>query len=72
VAAVLAIGAIAAAGAALALSSGGSDSPSNAKGAKARTAPISVPQASDPAEQARQLADFLRAQARPGRQASVR
>jgi hypothetical protein len=64
VAAVLAVAAIAAAGVALALSSGGSDSPSSAKGEKQRSAPtVSVPQSSDPAEQARQLADFLRAQA---------
>jgi hypothetical protein len=56
----------------LALDSGGSGSPSSATGAKERRAPISVPQSSDPAEQARQLADFLRAQTRPGRQASGR
>jgi serine/threonine-protein kinase len=62
--------AIAAAGVALALSSGGPDSASSDKGAKERTAPtVSVPQSSDPAEQARQLADFLRAQARPGARA---
>jgi hypothetical protein len=73
VAAVLGIAAIAAAGVALALSSGGSDSPSNAKGAKERTTPaVSVPQSSDPADQARQLSDFLRAQARPAAQAGNR
>ena len=71
VAAVLALVAIAGAGVALALSSGGSDSPSSAKDAKERTVPaVSVPQSSDPAEQARELADFLRAQARSGGQAS--
>ena len=72
VAAVIAVGAIAAAGVALALTSGGSDSPSSATGAKERATPrtVSVPQSSDPAEQARQLADFLRAQARPGGQAA--
>jgi hypothetical protein len=67
VVAVLAVVAIAAAGVALAVSSGGSDPPSNAKGAKEKPAPaVSVPQASDPADQARRLADFLRAQARSG------
>jgi eukaryotic-like serine/threonine-protein kinase len=64
--------AIAVVGVVLALGSGGSDSPSNATDAKERRAPISVPQSSDPAEQARELADFLRDQARPGRQASGR
>ena len=72
--AVIAVGAIAAGGVAVALTSGGSDSPSSAKGDKERTtAPaVSVPQSSDPAEQARQLADFLRAQARSGGQAASR
>jgi serine/threonine protein kinase len=71
-AAVLALVAIAAAGVVFALSSGGSDSPSSAKGAKERTQPISVPQASDPADQARELADFLRAQSRTGARAANR
>jgi eukaryotic-like serine/threonine-protein kinase len=70
--AALAVLAIAVVGVILALDSGGSDSPSSPTGARERRAPISVPQSSDPAEQARQLADFLRVQARPGRQASGR
>jgi serine/threonine protein kinase len=70
--AALAVLAIAVVGVILALDSGGSDSPSGATGAKERRAPISVPQSSNSAEQARQLADFLRAQVRPGRQASGR
>jgi serine/threonine-protein kinase len=70
VTAAIAAAAIAAAGVAFALSSGGSDSPESDKAAKQPTAPaVSVPQASDPADQARELADFLRAQARPGGQA---
>jgi serine/threonine protein kinase len=68
--AVLAIVAIAAVGVVLALDSGGSDSPSDASGTKQPRPPIAVPQSSDPAEQARQLADFLRVQARPGNQAA--
>jgi Protein kinase domain len=68
--AVLAIVAIAAVGVVLALDSGGSDSPSDASGTKQPRPPIAVPQSSDPAEQARQLADFLRVQARPGDQAA--
>ena len=72
-AAVLALVAIVAGGVVLALSSGGSDTPSADKPAKQRAAPtVSVPQSSDPAEQAQQLADFLRAQARSGGQAGGR
>jgi serine/threonine protein kinase len=70
--AVLAVIAIATVGVVLALDSGGSDSPSDGGGAKEPRPPIAVPQSSDPAEQARQLADFLRAQARPGNQAAAR
>jgi serine/threonine protein kinase len=66
----LAILAVVIVGVVLALDPGGSDSSSSADGARERRAPISVPQSSDPAEQARELADFLRDQARPGRQAS--
>jgi hypothetical protein len=70
--AAVAILAVAVVGAVLALSSGGSDSPSKDTGVRERRAPISVPQSSDPSEQARQLADFLRDQARPRSQAGSR
>jgi hypothetical protein len=56
--------AIAAAGVAVALDTGGSDSPTKAKGNKQRATPVAVPRSADPAEQARELADFLRAQSR--------
>jgi Protein kinase domain len=69
--AVLAVVAIAVVAVVLALDSGGSDSPSNGSGAKERRAPIAVPQSTDPAEQARELADFLRSQARPAPQAAA-
>ena len=60
------IGAIAA-GAVIALDSGGSDSPSKPKQSRPTPAPAaSVPRSGDPAQQARELADFLRAQSRPG------
>ena len=39
-------------------------SPTKADGAKQRATPVSVPTSSDPAEQARELADFFRAQSR--------
>jgi tRNA A-37 threonylcarbamoyl transferase component Bud32 len=58
--------AVAAAIAVIALGSGGSDSPSGARDVKQRATPVSVPRSSDPAEQARELADFLRTQARGG------
>jgi Protein kinase domain len=64
--------AIAAVGAVLAFNSGGADSPSTVNPDRERRAPLSVPQSSDLAEQARQLGDFLRDQARPGRQAAGR
>jgi serine/threonine protein kinase len=69
--ALLAVVAIAAAGIVLALRSSGSDSPSGSTGTKVRRAPIAVPQSSDPAEQARQLAGFLRSQARTAKRAAV-
>jgi serine/threonine protein kinase len=65
VAAVVAIMAIAAGGILVATDSGDSGgSPTKADGAKQRAAPVSVPTSSDPAEQARELADFFRAQSR--------
>jgi len=65
VAAAVAILAIAAGGILLVTDSGDSGgSPTKADGAKQRVAPVSVPTSSDPAEQARQLADFFRAQSR--------
>lgn len=69
--AILAVAAIAAAGIVLALRSSGSDSPSSSAGAKERRTPIAVPQSSDPAEQARELGDFLRSQARPANRATT-
>ena len=63
VAAVVAVLAVAAVGVLIATDSGGSGSPTNADSAKQRSAPpISVPTSSDPAEQARDLADFFHAQ----------
>jgi len=63
----LALIAAVAAGAVIALDSGGSDSPSKPKQARPTPAPAaSVPRSDDPAQQARDLADFLRAQSRSG------
>ena len=63
--AALAAAAIVAAGIALAVDSGGSDSGSKSKSPSPVATPtVAVPQAGDPAQQARQLADFLRAQSR--------
>ncbi|MFL5906629.1 MAG: serine/threonine-protein kinase [Solirubrobacterales bacterium] len=65
--AVLAVAAIVVVGVIAALNSGGTDSPSSpTKATSANVVPpsTSVPQSDDPAQQARQLADFLRAQAR--------
>jgi serine/threonine-protein kinase len=62
IAAVGAALAIVAAGVLIATNSGGSDSPSNTE-VKRRPAPT-VPTSSDPSEQARELADFFRAQSR--------
>jgi predicted Ser/Thr protein kinase len=64
VAAVVAALAVVAAGVLVATDSGGSGSPTTADGAKQRATPASVPSSSDPAEQARDLADFFRAQSR--------
>jgi serine/threonine protein kinase len=65
VAAVVAALAVVAAGILIATNSGGSGSPSKADSAKQRVTPTaSVPTASDPAEQARELADFFRTQSR--------
>ena len=63
---------VVAAAAMIALGSNGSDSPSPAKGAKQRPAASSVPRAGDPADQARELADFFRAQARSARRSASR
>jgi hypothetical protein len=65
IAAALAVMLIAAAGVIFALRSGDSDSPTKADSAAQRPAPTqSVPRSADPAEQARQLSDFLHAQSR--------
>jgi serine/threonine protein kinase len=65
VVAVIAVLAIVVAGVLIATDSGGSGSPTKADGAKQRSAPpTSVPTSSDPAEQARDLADFFHAQSR--------
>ncbi|HEY6638499.1 MAG TPA: hypothetical protein VIZ61_12520, partial [Solirubrobacterales bacterium] len=62
----LALVAAAAVGAVIALGPGDSGSPSKDKRqARAAAAPVAVPRSDDPATQARQLADFLRAQSRP-------
>jgi hypothetical protein len=54
-------------GAVIAIDSNDSSSPSKAKPARqAAPAPTAVPRSDDPATQASQLADFLRAQSRPG------
>jgi serine/threonine protein kinase len=51
----------------IASGSGDSNSPSKAKSeGHAAPAPVSVPRSDDPATQAKQLADFLRAESRPG------
>ncbi|HKH41971.1 MAG TPA: serine/threonine-protein kinase [Solirubrobacterales bacterium] len=54
------------AGAAIAIGVGDSGSPSEPTRARQPVAPVSVPQSDDPATQARELADFLRAQSRRG------
>jgi serine/threonine protein kinase len=65
VAAVVAVLAVVAVGVLVATDSGGSGSPTKADGVKQRSAPpTSVPSSSDPAEQARNLADFFHAQSR--------
>jgi Protein kinase domain len=60
----LAILVLAAGAVLIAFSSSGSDSPTKAASAKQKPAPTAIPQVSDPADQARALADFLRAQSR--------
>jgi hypothetical protein len=64
IAAAIATVAVVAAGVIIALSSGDSGSPTQADSAATHKPPASVPHAGDPADQARQLADYLRAQAR--------
>jgi hypothetical protein len=64
VAAIVAAVALVAAGVVVALNSNGSDAPTKADGAKQRPRPTAVPRSDDPAQQARDLADFLRAQSR--------
>jgi hypothetical protein len=65
VAAIVAAVALVAAGLIVALGSdGGSDSPTRADGTKQPPRPTVVPRSDDPAQQARELADFLRAQSR--------
>jgi eukaryotic-like serine/threonine-protein kinase len=71
--AALAIVAIVVAAGIIALNSGGSGSPSSVSDVK--PPPVqstSVPRSSDPAQQARDLADFLRAQARAGQGGAAR
>jgi serine/threonine protein kinase len=64
-AALLAGVAIVVAGVVVAIDSGGSNSPTKAKSTSSVAVPAtSVPHSADPAEQARELADFLRAQSR--------
>jgi serine/threonine-protein kinase len=69
--AVVAIAAIAVVAAVLSLGSSGSDHPSAAKGTKQHRAAIAVPQSSDPAQQARNLSDFLKAQAHPVQRSAI-
>ena len=60
------IAATAIVGAVIAIGSGDSSSPSNAKQERRPAAPVAVPRSDDPATQARQLSEFLRAQSRRG------
>jgi hypothetical protein len=62
--AALALVAVIAAGAAIAIVSGGSNSSDEPKPQRPAV-PAAVPRSDDPATQARQLGDFLRAQSRP-------
>ncbi len=65
VTAIAAVAAIAVTGVVVATDSGGgSGTPSRAEGAKRSTRAVSVRTSSDPADQARELADFFRAQSR--------
>jgi hypothetical protein len=63
--AVLGIAGVGVAGVILGLQSGGSNEPATQKSEASATPSLSVPQSSDPADQARQLSDFLRTQSRP-------
>jgi hypothetical protein len=63
----LVVAAAVTAGVVIAIDSNDSSSPSKDKAARqAARAPTAVPRSDDPATQAKQLADFLRAQSRPG------
>jgi serine/threonine protein kinase len=69
-AAALALIAAVGVGVAIAIGSGGSDEPTKAKRGTSAAPTVSVPQSGDPADDARTLADFLRAQGRvPGQTA---
>jgi hypothetical protein len=65
VAALALIAALAIVGAVIAIGPDDSGSPSSAKQERRAAAPAAVPRSDDPATQARQLSDFLRAQSRP-------
>jgi hypothetical protein len=56
--------ALVAGGVFVALSSSGSDAPTKSDVPKQPARPTTVPRSDDPAQQARELADFLRAQSR--------
>ena len=60
------IAAAAIVGAVIAIGPGDSSPPSTAKQERRAAAPVVVPRSDDPATQAKQLSDFLRAQSRPG------
>ena len=66
VAALALIAAAAIVAAVIAIGPGDSSPPSTAKQERRAAAPVAVPRSDDPATQARQLSDFLRAQARSG------
>jgi hypothetical protein len=66
VVAVAVIAAAAIVGAVIAIRPGDSNPPSTAKQERRAAPPVAVPRSDDPATQARQLSDFLRAQSRPG------
>jgi hypothetical protein len=66
VVAVALIAAAAIVGAVIAMGPGDSNPPSTAKQERRAAPPVAVPRSDDPATQARQLSDFLRAQSRPG------
>jgi len=62
--AVLGIAVVGIVGAIVGLQSGGSNEPAKPRSEASATPSVAVPQSSDPAEQARQLSDYLRAQSR--------